>query len=331
LRLAIDQIIVSKDNPRQSFDEEGLRRLGESIKSHGQLQAIIVRRRGQSFELIVGERRLRASALVGLDSIDAEVKDVDDTTAMELRLIENTQREDLTHAEKGDAVYGLWAMDKYDTIKEVAEAINISYDLIKSQWLPKARKLSEVARKGVIEHTIDEMTAKRLVKYPLQTQDKLARIVSKKSLSQRQAIQFLKLFDANPDADLGNLTNEVKGIKNIEIPESFYTPELKKKIEDEKKQLAKVTKIKRKKPSKPITKEQVIKKFENKKAKIANSAFKFEKVKVLTGKSNNNSTPLKPEIKPVIIHNENTPDYSLCQCANCPLFGKHCKGRCWND
>jgi len=172
LRLAIDQIIVSKDNPRQSFDEEGLRRLGESIKSHGQLQPIVVRHRGQSFELIVGERRLRASALVGLDSIDAEVKDVDDLTANEFRLIENTQREDLTDAEKGDAVLSLWAnYDKYETLKDVAKAIEIGYGSVLN-WARKANRLSKKVKELAKNSSLPEDAAYHLIKYPHSTQEK---------------------------------------------------------------------------------------------------------------------------------------------------------------
>jgi len=105
MKISIDKIVVSKDNPRQSFDEEGLRRLGESIREHGQLQAIIVRPKGSQYELVVGERRLRARKLVGLTEIEVSVQDLDDATCMEFRLIENTQREDLTETEKGNATF----------------------------------------------------------------------------------------------------------------------------------------------------------------------------------------------------------------------------------
>jgi len=336
LRLAIDQIIVSKDNPRQSFDEEGLRRLGESIKTHGQLQAIIVRRRGQSFELIVGERRLRASALVGLSSIDAEVRDVDDITAKKFRLIENTQREDLSDAEKGDAVLGLWAeYDEYETLKDVAEAINTPYSTVKDRWVAKSKKLSEKLKGIVADASLTNEHAQYLMRYSHSVQDKLADVIIRKGISSHKDVlrPFLKSYDANPSADLEELADKALGIETVTVPVDKIPKEVLDRINEEKEQLAKVRKIRtpRKKPSKPITKEQVKQKFEAKKNKIANSTFKFEKVRVSTGKKNSNSSPLKREIKPLIIHNENTPDYSLCQCANCPLYAKHCKGRCWND
>ena len=117
--------------------------MGESIKAHGQVQNVLVRPRGSDYELVVGERRVRACALVGLPTIRAEVRDLDDAAAHELRLIENVHREDLSDAEKGDAIYQLWAFDKYETIKEVCEAIQIPYNTVARKWLPKARRLSK--------------------------------------------------------------------------------------------------------------------------------------------------------------------------------------------
>ena len=329
MKLSIDRIIVSKDNPRKRFDEEGLRRLGESIQSHGQLQPILVRPVGQNYELLVGERRLRAIALVGLGSIDAEIRDVDDVTAMEFRLIENTQREDLTDAEKGDAVLNLWAnYDKYKTIKDVAEAINTPYSTVKNLWVAHSRKLSPKLR-GMLGDTFTNTHGRYLLKYPHATQNDLADVSIKHNLTKRQLVNVTKKFDATPNADLDKLAQEAQGIKKIEISVDKIPKEVLEKIEEEKKQFAKVQKLKpRKKPSKPITKEDVLKKQEAKKKKIANSSFKFEKVKISTG-TKKASSPLKQTIKPMIVHNETTPDYSLCKCAVCPLFAKHCKGRCW--
>ena len=320
MRIPIDKIVVSKDNPRQSFDEEGLRRLGESIKEHGQLQAVIVRPRGSQYELVVGERRLRACALVGINEIEAEVREVDDATAMEFRLIENTQREDLSDAEKGDAVLSLWAnYDKYKTIQDVAKAIETNYSSV-LYWTQKSQKLTNKVKTLIAEGKIDEgRTAKGLLRYSQDNQNKLAKVIASNQLSQRQAVQFLKLYDANPNGDLDDFANEVLGFKKVEVPESMLTEEQQRGLA-EKRQLAKVQRV-HKKPSKPITKEQV-------RNKLKKTDFKFERVKVSMG-TKGLEHPLKREIKPLAIPLEKPPDYTLCQCAMCPLFAKHCKGRCW--
>jgi len=323
LKISIDKIVVSKDNPRQSFGEEGLRRLGESIKEHGQLQAVIVRPKGSGYELVVGERRLRACALIGLSEIEADVKTVDDVTAMELRLIENTQREDLSDAEKGDAVLSLWAnYDKYETIKDIAETIKVSYKTVKDSWIPKARKLSSKIKMLVHNASITDEQSRYLLKYPHSIQAKLAKAIidNKITTGTVEIRSFFKLFDANPNADLNEIANKVKGIETVTIPKTELPEEVLEKFE-EKKQLAKVQRV-RKKPSKPITKEQVKEKLEKK------TDFKFVKATVSHGQAGL-LPPLKMEVKPTILPNPDNPDYTLCKCALCPLFATHCKGRCW--
>lgn len=316
MKTAIDKIIISKDNPRQSFDEEGLRRLGESIKTHGQLQPIIVRPKGSFYELVVGERRLRASALVGINEIEARVEDLDDATCMELRLIENCHREDLTDAEKGDAVYALWALGKFETIKQIAEAINKSYKTV-LKWTEQSRKLSPRVKELVYRGTLSSYYVRRLLKYPHTTQERLAKVIGK--IPALKLTEFIKMYDANPKADLDELVNKVLGIEKVEIPESMLTEEQKRKLE-EKRELAKVRRIP-KKPSKPLTKEEIRKRQKK-------MDFKFVKAKVTQGKAG--SAPmLKAEIKPTVVPIPSGPDYSLCKCAVCPLFGSHCKGRCW--
>jgi len=316
LKIPIDKIVVSKDNPRQSFDEEGLRRLGESIKEHGQLQAIIVRLKGSFYELVVGERRLRACALVGINEVEAEVKDVDDATAMELRLIENTQREDLSDAEKGDAVLSLWAnYEKYETLKDVAEAISVNYGSM-THWIDFSKKLSDEAKSLVRAHNLSDYQVRYLPKYPKYVQNKLIQIIRERNLTGRQVLELTKQYDTNPNKSMDEVADEVLNIKIITVPKSELPKEVFEKIE-EKKQLAKVQRV-RKKPSKPITKEEVRKKTD----------FKFVKATVSHGQAGL-LPQLKTEVKPTILPNMQTPDYTVCKCALCPLFATHCKGRCW--
>jgi ParB/RepB/Spo0J family partition protein len=320
LKISIAQIVVSKDNPRQSFDEEGLRRLGESIKEHGQLQSIIVRSRGSGYELVVGERRLRACALLGLSEIEADVKNVDDVTAMELRLIENTQREDLSDAEKGDAVLGLWAnYDKYETLQDVAKAIGSTIGTVK-HWTEFSRKLSDGVKAVTRARKLTDFQVRYLPKYPKYVQDKLVSVIADRNLTGRQVIVFLKEYDKTPDANLGEIADVAQGTKTITIKTSEL-PKLVLQNIEEKKQLAKVQRIP-KKPSRQITKEQVKKKLEKK------TDFKFVRASVSHGQAGL-LPQLKMEVKPTILPNPSTPDYTLCKCALCPLFATHCKGRCW--
>jgi len=86
--------------PRKDFAPEALRELADSIRQQGLVQPLVVRRRGEEFELIAGERRWRAAQLLGLEEVPVVVRDVDDRTALELALIENLQRENLNPIEE---------------------------------------------------------------------------------------------------------------------------------------------------------------------------------------------------------------------------------------
>jgi len=89
--------------PRTRFDEESLEKLAESIRSHGIVQPLLVRRRGDGFELIAGERRWRAARLAGMTRVPVVVKEVPDENLLEIALIENIQRENLNAIEEAQA------------------------------------------------------------------------------------------------------------------------------------------------------------------------------------------------------------------------------------
>lgn len=99
VELEVDKILPNPYQPRQHFDEESLKELGESIKTHGLIQPIIVIKKDENFILIAGERRLRASRLVGLSKIKAIVTDLKSQNLRELALIENIQRQNLNPIE----------------------------------------------------------------------------------------------------------------------------------------------------------------------------------------------------------------------------------------
>lgn len=103
VELKLDVIFPNPDQPRKSFDEDKLIDLAESIKEHGVLQPIIVTPRGDNYMIIAGERRFRASKRAGLSTIPALVRELDDEKIMELALIENVQRDDLSPIEEARA------------------------------------------------------------------------------------------------------------------------------------------------------------------------------------------------------------------------------------
>jgi hypothetical protein len=146
--------------------------------------------------------------------------------------------------------------------KDVADAINANFNG-SINWICQSSKLSRKVKGHVAMTSLTNEHAYSLAKYPHSTQDKLADVIIRKKISSHKDIlrPFLKSFDANPSADLDELADKAWGIETVTVPKTKLPKEVLEKIDEEKKQLAKVTKIKRKKPSKPITKAQVKKKM----------------------------------------------------------------------
>jgi ParB family transcriptional regulator, chromosome partitioning protein len=101
--LDLESIVPGPMQPRTQFDDESLSQLADSIKAHGIVQPILVRRSGDHYELVAGERRWRAAKLAGLRTIPAVVRDIPDKDLLEVALIENVQREDLNPIEEAQA------------------------------------------------------------------------------------------------------------------------------------------------------------------------------------------------------------------------------------
>lgn len=101
--IEISLIRPNPDQPRKNFDREKLEELAGSIREHGVVQPVVVRRQGEHYELVAGERRWRAASLAGLKTVPAVVKDLTEAQTMEIALIENLQREDLNPVEEAEA------------------------------------------------------------------------------------------------------------------------------------------------------------------------------------------------------------------------------------
>ena len=99
----LDELRSNPYQPRKNFDEEALKELASSIKEHGVFQPIIVKKSIKGYEIIAGERRVKASIMAGLTEIPAIIRDFNDTQMMEIALLENLQREDLNAIEEATA------------------------------------------------------------------------------------------------------------------------------------------------------------------------------------------------------------------------------------
>jgi ParB family transcriptional regulator, chromosome partitioning protein len=121
----IDQIVPNPWQPRLHFDEAKMQEMAESIREHGIVEPLVVRSRGVDYELIAGERRLRAARLAGLEAVPVVVREMDDRDVLEVTLIENLQRQDLSPLEEAAAFVRL--IDEFGATQEqVAQRVGRS-------------------------------------------------------------------------------------------------------------------------------------------------------------------------------------------------------------
>lgn len=120
--LDIGRVDPNPNQPRGQFDREHLEELAASIKNHGVLQPVVVKRKGDRYQLVIGERRLRASKLAGKMSIPAIVREVSDNDSLKYALMENLQREDLNPIEEANG-YNVLKEDFGISVREIADII----------------------------------------------------------------------------------------------------------------------------------------------------------------------------------------------------------------
>jgi len=200
-QIAISKISPNSYQPRTYFAGEELTALTESIRREGVLMPILVRPKGDGFELIAGERRWRASQAAGLTEIPAVVRDVDDLQALELAIIENEQRDNLTAIESAQAYRRM--MDEFGcTQLQVAERIGVSRVQVSN--LIRLLQLSPAIKAMIEKREISMGQARPLVGLASHVAESLVRQCVEKGWSARKMEQEAKKAAKDP------LTNEKK-------------------------------------------------------------------------------------------------------------------------
>ena len=161
IEISIKDIRSNPHQPREYFDEEALRELAESIKAHGIIEPIIVKKSIKGYDLVAGERRTKAASIAGLETIPAIIRDFTDQQMMEIALIENIQREDLSPIEEAQA-YKNYIDATGLTQEEVANKFGKSRSYITN--LLGLLSLPKYVQKEVINGTISMSHARVLSK-----------------------------------------------------------------------------------------------------------------------------------------------------------------------
>ena len=162
IEVNIEKIIPNKNQPRKIFDEKALQELSNSIKTYGIIQPITVRQiDDENYELIAGERRLKAAKLSGLDKVPTVVMTVEEDDSAAMALIENLQRENLNFLEEADA-YNKIVKEFNITQSELAEKIGKTQSTIANKM--RILKLPEKVKQIVVDNNLSERHARALLK-----------------------------------------------------------------------------------------------------------------------------------------------------------------------
>lgn len=215
--IPIDSIKPNPYQPRKNFNKQSLEELSQSIKTYGLIQPISVRQLcEESYELVAGERRLRASEIAELDEIPAIIVDYKDQDSAMIALIENLQREDLNFVEEAEGYYNL-IKDHGFTQQELAEKLGKSQSTIANKL--RILKLSDEIKKSLIDNKLTERHARALLKLPDdEMKEEVLNKVIKEDLTVKKTEKLIEdiLNDLTKEEESESNQN-VKGLINFKI------------------------------------------------------------------------------------------------------------------
>jgi len=189
-QLSVDRIKPNKFQPRKNFDESAIMELASSIREKGVIQPLIVRKTGNEYEIIAGERRWRASKLAGIKNVPVFIIEADDNEILELALIENLQREDLNPIEEAEA-YQKLAKEFNLTHEEISKKIGKDRSTISNQL--RLLKLTMNAKEALINGLISTGHARALITINDQNLlDEYLNLIIAHNLSVRQTEKLVK-------------------------------------------------------------------------------------------------------------------------------------------
>lgn len=196
LYLPISKIFSSENQPRKNFSENELNELAQSIKEHGILQPILVRPKGDDYEIIAGDRRYRASKICDLEKIPCLIENISDETASVYALIENIQRKNLNIIEEAEGFNRLIDIHGFSH-DEAAQYVGKSRSYITNTM--RLLKLHEKVRKMLSDNLLPMGQGRALLPLSDEKQLEAAQLIVSQELNTRQTEALVKrmLFDSN--------------------------------------------------------------------------------------------------------------------------------------
>ena len=214
--MLIEDVIPNPFQPRKTFKPEALQELASSITEYGVIQPLLVRQVNDKYELIAGERRLRASKLAGLDNVPIIIKELSDKEMAERAMIENLQREELHFFEEAEGFQQLIANFSF-TQEELAQRMGRKQSTIANKM--RLLKLSTQARTALFQANLTERHARALLKVEDEkTQLELIQLITEKALNVRDTEVLVEevLAEKMPPAKAKN-NKRVSVIRDVRI------------------------------------------------------------------------------------------------------------------
>ncbi len=226
--IPIEEIIPNRFQPRLTFNEEGLNELSDSIKQHGIIQPLVVRKLGDKYEIIAGERRYKAAVQAGLTTVPVIVSDIDDNKSAEVALVENIQRRNLTAIEEAKSYKNL--LDRgYLTQEQLASKMGVSQSAIANKL--RLLNLDPEVQEALLNEKISERHARALLTLdnPEDQKKWLKKIIDERMTVRQLDMELKKLktgeseeeteiplVNINPDID--NILNNAEDINVVRPP-----------------------------------------------------------------------------------------------------------------
>lgn len=201
----VEDIIPNRFQPRLTFDEKALQELSSSIKVHGVIQPLVLRKVGNKYEIIAGERRYKASCMAGLKKVPAVVRDMNDNESAEVALIENVQRKNLSSIEEAQSYRNLLDRD-YMTQEELAQKLGVSQSTIANKL--RLLNLCDEVQNALLNEQISERHARSLLQLnnPDDQKNMLDRIIKERLTVKQLDNEIKKLLNNDSDENVGNST-----------------------------------------------------------------------------------------------------------------------------
>lgn len=214
--ISLNDIMPNRFQPREIFDNDALDELSQSIREHGVIQPIIVRKVGDKYEIVAGERRYRASLLAGKQTIPAIVKDIDDKETAKIALLENLQRKDLTPIEEARTYQTILKLDNL-TQDELAISLGKSQSTIANKL--RLLNLADEVQTALLNQKISERHARSLLN--LEDKNKQKELLEKVLINR----MTVKQLDDEIAILTGNKVVSEEPVQEVSQDQAFTIPD----------------------------------------------------------------------------------------------------------